>query len=356
MNSNRNERRVDARNSGRNKTRNKNRSSSENARTNRSISRTINTIAATAYLLISSVSIGIAGNRLAFGDRDDARGKEMAVDAALSEEREKAREKEEERFEYWRNEMGKIGEMREELYKQRAIENGRTSTLKEITQGYNEAVIDFSNAQIAEWQKRAPEEERKEERAKSSVFDTVDEKEVFVVKTSPVQAEQLKLLKTYVESVLNYKIPNYLFVFAGKGFDGVNVARQGIGLHEEMFNVSFGEALDTLIHEIVHNEKDDHDAFFIGVQGNIHTRIHEVLRNNLEYVQGGGVLDERQRIMVDAPAIWDALRKCGAASAVCKNVTQTKPSTGLEECPSADYSGGIPHAYPAKATTCAKSR
>lgn len=321
--------------------RNPKRQAPEDVRAYSRTAQRINTIAAVTYVLISSISIGIAGNRLAFGDRDDARGKEMAVDDALRIEREKMLEKEIERNEYWRKEFREIREMREELYKERRIENGRTSTLTEITQGYNEAVIDFSNAQITEWQKRVPEEEKKEERAKSSVFDTVDKKEAFIVKTSPVQAEQLKLLKTYVESILNYKISNYLFVFAGKGFSGVNVARQGIGLHEAIFNVSFGEALDTLIHEIVHNEKSEHDTFFIGVQGDVHTRIQEVLRGNLEYVQGGGILDERQRIMIDAPAIWDALRKCGAASAVCKNITQSKTSTGLEDCPSADFSGGV---------------
>ncbi len=80
-----------------------------------------------------------------------------------------------------------------------------------------------------------------------------------LAEVTPKQAEQFKMLTSYLELTTNVNLSGIkFFVFRGKGALGVNHGGKFIGLHEAMFETDFFEALSTVIHEVAHSDQDSH--------------------------------------------------------------------------------------------------
>ena len=91
-----------------------------------------------------------------------------------------------------------------------------------------------------------------------------DEIQDFELVLSPteIQLSKLSMLRLYLRLTTDAILPNDLFVYTGTGSKGINIAQKAIGLHAELLNVSFQEALRTMVHEVAHNAAMDHENHF----------------------------------------------------------------------------------------------
>lgn len=124
---------------------------------------------------------------------------------------------------------------------------------------------------------------------------------------SEKQKKQFVLLHEYFRLCTGITSPNRLFVFTGKGAKGINIGRDGIGLHKALFDVDFQETLAVFVHEKAHNFRGEHDEVFVQLNAFIAFKINEVLHGINEKLQAGKELSEREKSILEIPRLWEQL-------------------------------------------------
>jgi len=133
----------------------------------------------------------------------------------------------------------------------------------------------------------------------------------FAIIENPTEREldQIDLLRNSFYELTGYVTANDIFLYIGDGAKGVNIDRQGIGIHRSMLDVDFQEALDTYTHEIAHNEVGPHNESFArtltALFGAAGTRRSDILLQQ----QSGEPLSTGSKYVVNAPIVWNRLRE-----------------------------------------------
>ncbi|MFC1615670.1 hypothetical protein ACFL21_00885 [Patescibacteria group bacterium] len=126
-----------------------------------------------------------------------------------------------------------------------------------------------------------------------------------VLEMSNDQIEQFKILKKYIYLTTGYLLPNKFYVFKGQGAFGLNNGRN-LGLHLEMFSVSFEEALGVFIHETVHNNANGHGPNFQLLFAALHAEIQDSLADIANTSETERTEEELE--ILAAEKAWDKLR------------------------------------------------
>lgn len=173
--------------------------------------------------------------------------------------------------------------------------------------------------------------------------DEVDDFEL-ILQPSKKQVQQLNMLRKYVELTTGVEIPNDLFVYRGSGSKGINIGKRAIGLHEELLNASFGEALRTMVHEVAHNEYMNHGNGFRHMVESLFTKIQDVTNDIIEKVEIGQKLNSEEKAIVNTRALWNMELAQKKETIAIKSNTKSsrwlkhKSSLGEGDSPNASYS------------------
>lgn len=97
---------------------------------------------------------------------------------------------------------------------------------------------------------------------------------------SPEQLIRLGALREFVYIATGVAIPNDLFVFRGDNAKGINIAKKAIGLHEDILSQPFFVALQTMVHEVAHNNSSGHGEEFLRDIQVLFTRTIETYSRN----------------------------------------------------------------------------
>ncbi|HRH24330.1 MAG TPA: hypothetical protein PK109_01945 [Candidatus Paceibacterota bacterium] len=175
-------------------------------------------------------------------------------------------------------------------------------SLREILAGTSEADI-------------APAIDRRSEMSRrlQSAIDRLDEDDrvdnfEIVLEPSEGQLAQLSLLREYVHRTTGAAFSNDLFVFTGDGAKGVNISQEAIGVHAEVLNVSFGEALEVMFHELAHNAYMNHSSEFMSQMMSLSMRSQENVMELLEKSERREKLTPEERFVLTVRKEWSALQ------------------------------------------------
>ena len=122
---------------------------------------------------------------------------------------------------------------------------------------------------------------------------------------------QLELLREYTELTTRVKVPNTLFVYTGKGANGINIGGRLIGLHIKLMSGNFETAVAIFNHEVAHNLADDgHGLKFVTTLQALAAAREDSLgeAGRLSCVEGAAPVNRR---ILNIEGEWDALRGSG---------------------------------------------
>ena len=121
------------------------------------------------------------------------------------------------------------------------------------------------------------------------------------------QLERLVVLRDTFYLLTGNTADNQLFIFQGQGAKGVNIGREGLGIHEEVINGSFQEAFNTFVHEAAHNNPyaGGHDLEFRATTEALNGRAIERLMEAMDKADKGEALTSSERRLVDLRREWD---------------------------------------------------
>lgn len=123
---------------------------------------------------------------------------------------------------------------------------------------------------------------------------------------TPKQKQQLELLREYVYLLTDYWMPGSLFIYSGKGANGINIGGN-IGFHEKVMETDFETALTIFNHEIAHNIVSGHGKKFIRANSAIHAEQSARLTQIAQKACSGQ--DAKMKKILAAKKNWNRLKK-----------------------------------------------
>ncbi|MBI4185658.1 hypothetical protein HY524_01240 [Candidatus Berkelbacteria bacterium] len=137
---------------------------------------------------------------------------------------------------------------------------------------------------------------------------SIDDFEI-VIEPTPTQLAQLATLRTIVNIAGAVAIPNELFLYGGTGSYGINIDKRAIGIHTALLKTSLAESLQTMVHEVTHNEAMDHGLTFRQTEESLFTAILEHLLAVLQKTISQEPLTDKERALYELSQYWNQLQK-----------------------------------------------
>lgn len=132
----------------------------------------------------------------------------------------------------------------------------------------------------------------------------------FEIELNPTERQltQLGLLRMYVALATEAEFENTLFIFKGSGARAINIQNEAIGLHEEILQADFMQAVGALIHEVARNEVSGNGPKFVGIIQALHARAEAKLLSIINKQARNIDLDDEEKVLQAVYTEWNRLR------------------------------------------------